>query len=92
MRKLTIAEADVVSGGYWGFDGGDEPIEEVTVTAPRPKKKDPFLGFAELPRGVDDFGAVLEEVVVEAARDYCGNKYFNAPDIVRESCKQHDKD
>jgi hypothetical protein len=88
MRKLTITEADVVAGGYFGLDGRDAPvedgpIEEVVVPGKRPKKKDPFIGFANLPSEVDDFGlavgflgggggagggGVIEEVVVQASK------------------------
>ena len=63
MRKLTIAEADVVAGGYFGLDGRDAPVEdgpleEVTVPGQRPKK-DPFQGFANLPIEVYDFGLAV---------------------------------
>jgi hypothetical protein len=81
MRKLSVDEQTKVSGGLSGWSD-DEPMDEVTVTGRRPRKKDPFQGFPEL-HGYDDIGtsaiqyyggggggggAPLEEGVVQASK------------------------
>ena len=80
MRILSVDEQTKVSGGLGGWSD-DEPMEEVTVTGKRPRKKDPFQGFAEL-HGYDigtsaiqyygggggGGGETMQEVVVEAQK------------------------
>ena len=97
MRTLTLDEVGFVSGG------DDEPMQEVVVNGRRMSPEDiqNMMDFLKRHTQMDGGGRfagdggggeVLDEVVIEAARDYCGNKDFNAPDIVPKSCKQHDKD
>ena len=81
MRKLSVREQMGVAGGFNQWNDG--PMDEVDVTGKRPKKKDPFQGFADIPDLPDDFGAwgiqyyggggggggaPLEEVVVQASK------------------------
>ena len=91
MRALSISELSFVSGG----------MEEVVVSAPRIKPGVIFItdtmAIMNLLDQMDRYGSgsgggeVLDEVVIEAARD--GKDYCTfSPDIVPESCKQHDKD
>jgi hypothetical protein len=91
MRALSISELSFVSGG----------MEEVVVSAPRIKPGVIFItdtmAIMNLLDQMDRYGSgsgggeVLDEVVIEAARD--GKNYCTfSPDIVPESCKQHDKD
>lgn len=96
MRALDDIEVHAVVGA------GDEILDEVVVPGRRIKDgvivitdSMAIMNLLDQMDG-DGFGSgggeVLDEVVIEAARDYCGNKDFNAPDIVPKSCKQHDKD
>ena len=96
MRALDDIEVHAVVGA------GDEILDEVVVPGTRIKDgvivitdSMAIMNLLDQMDG-DGFGSgggeVLDEVVIEAARDYCGNKDFNAPDIVPKSCKQHDKD
>jgi hypothetical protein len=47
MRKLSVREQMGVAGGFNQWNDG--PMDEVDVTGKRPKKKDPFQGFADIP-------------------------------------------
>jgi len=52
MRKLSVEEQMGVAGGFNQWNDG--PIDEVTVPGKRPRKKDPFQGFADMPDLPDD--------------------------------------
>ena len=96
MRTLTLDEVGFVSGG------DDEPMQEVVVNGRRMSPEDiqNMMDFLKRHTQMDGGGRfagdggggeVLDEVVIEAARD--GKDYCTfSPDIVPESCKQHDKD
>jgi len=91
MRALAVSEISFVSGG----------IEEVVVSAPKIKPGviviDDTITMMNLFYQMDRHGVgsgggeVLDEVVIEAPRD-CEDHCTLAPDLVPESCKQHDKD
>jgi hypothetical protein len=91
MRTLTLDEVGFVSGG------DDEPMQEVVVNGRRmsPEEIETMMGFlrrhTQMDGGGGSNGEVIDEVVVEASRD-CEDHCSFAPDIVPESCKQHDKD
>jgi hypothetical protein len=96
MRALDDIEVHAVVGA------GEEILDEVVITGRRIKDgvivitdRMAIMNLLEQmdqDRSGSGGGEAIFEVVVEAARDHCGNKDFNVPDIVRESCKQHDKD
>lgn len=77
MRTLTFNELEFVSGG----DG--EPIEEVTVTATRIKRRDVETAMVDL---FEDFGSWLR------GPGFCGVPGFNVPDVFPRSCADHDRD
>ena len=77
MRMLALDEVGFVSGG----DG--EPIEEVTISAPRIKRRDFETAFMD----------VLEDLEKWfRGPGYCGVEGFNVPDLFPRSCAEHDRD